>query len=265
VFGRKPAPVQAAWLGYFNTTGVGAIDYVLMDEATVPPGAEQWFSEQVVRLPAGRFCYTPPDFAPPVAPTPAATRGHVSFGSFNNLSKVTPAVIALWSRVLAAVPGSRLVLKWKSLADAAECERLRQAFAAHGVDPGRLDLRGRSPHPEMLAEYGDVDIALDPFPFCGGLTSCEALWMGVPVVTLPGTRPVSRQTLSMLTQLDLTDLAARDEDDYVAIAVRLAADGARRAALRADLRDRFAASPLGDGPRFARALEAALRDLWRLG
>ncbi|MBV8749327.1 MAG: hypothetical protein JO103_06410, partial [Candidatus Eremiobacteraeota bacterium] len=263
VFGRKPAPVQVAWLGYFNTTGVAAIDYVLMDAATVPPGAEQWFSERVVRLPDGRFCYAPPDFAPPVAPLPAASRGQVAFGSFNNLSKVTPEVIALWSRVLGAVPGSRLVLKWKSLADAAECARLRQAFAAHGIDPGRLDLRGRSPHAEMLAEYGDVDIALDPFPFCGGLTSCEALWMGVPIFTLPGSRAVSRQTLGFLAQIGLAELSAETPERYVEIAAGLAGDLDRLATLRGGLRDRMASSPLCDGARFARGLEAAYRAMWR--
>ncbi|MBV9408005.1 MAG: tetratricopeptide repeat protein, partial [Candidatus Eremiobacteraeota bacterium] len=263
VFGRKPAPVQVAWLGYFNTTGVAAIDYVLMDAATVPPGAEQWFSERVVRLPDGRFCYAPPDFAPPVAPLPAASRGQVAFGSFNNLSKVTPEVIALWSGVLGAVPGSRLVLKWKSLADAAECARLRQAFAAHGIDPGRLDLRGRSPHAEMLAEYGDVDIALDPFPFCGGLTSCEALWMGVPIFTLPGSRAVSRQTLGFLAQIGLAELSAETPERYVEIAAGLAGDLDRLATLRGGLRDRMASSPLCDGARFARGLEAAYRAMWR--
>jgi len=153
-------------------------------------------------------------------------------------------VIALWSRVLGAVPGSRLVLKWKSLADAAECARLRQAFAAHAIDPERLDLRGRSPHAAMLAEYGDVDIALDPFPFCGGLTSCEALWMGVPIVTLPGSRAVSRQTLGFLSPIGLAELSAETAERYVAIAAGLAGDRDRLAALRAGLRDRMAASPL---------------------
>jgi predicted O-linked N-acetylglucosamine transferase (SPINDLY family) len=263
VFGRKPAPVQVAWLGYFNTTGVGAIDYVLMDDATVPPGAERWFTEQVVRLPEGRFCYAPPDYAPDVAALPAATRGHITFGSFNNMSKVTADVIALWSAVLAAVPDARLLLKWKSLADAAEGARVRQAFGAHGIAPERLELRGPTPHAQMLAEYADVDIGLDPFPFCGGLTSCEALWMGVPIITLPGTRPVSRQTLGFLTQLGLPELAADSPERYVAIAAELAGDRDRLAALRAGLRARMAASSLCDGPCFTRGLEAAYRAMWR--
>ena len=263
VFGRKPAPVQVAWLGYFNTTGVSAIDYVLMDAATVPEGAERWFSETVVRLPEGRFCYAPPDYAPAVASLPARSTGRVTFGSFNNMSKVTPTVIALWAAVLRAVPDSRLMLKWKSLADAAECARLREAFGAHGIAPERLELRGRTPHVAMLAEYGEVDIGLDPFPFCGGLTSCEALWMGVPIVTLPGSRAVSRQTLAFLTQLDLAELAAPTPERYVALAAELAGDLDRLTDLRAGLRPRMAASSLCDGARFTRGLEAAYRTMWR--
>jgi protein O-GlcNAc transferase len=263
VFARKPAPVQVAWLGYFNTTGLDAIEYVLMDAATVPDGAERWFTETVVRLPEGRFCYAPPDYAPAVAPLPARERGQVTFGSFNNISKVTPSVIELWAAVLRAVPDSRLILKWRSLADAAECARLRQAFGAHAVAPERLELRGGTPHVAMLGEYGEVDIGLDPFPFCGGLTSCEALWMGVPIVTLPGTRPVSRQTFGFLSQLGLGELAAPSAERYVAIAAELAGDLDRLAALRAGLRARMAASSLCDGPRFARGLEAAYRAMWR--
>ncbi len=188
-FGYKPAPVQASWIGYFTTTGVSTIDYALMDAGSVPPDAERWFTEEVVRLPGCRFCYTPPDYAPAVAPPPMLTRGHVTFGSINNLTKITDEVIALWSAVVRAVPDSRLIMKWKSLADEAERQRFIRAFAAHGVDPARLELRPGSPHRESLAQYGDFDIALDPFPFCGGMTSCEALWMGVPIVTLAGLRP----------------------------------------------------------------------------
>jgi predicted O-linked N-acetylglucosamine transferase (SPINDLY family) len=187
----------------------------------------------------------------------------VTFGSFNNISKVTPSVIALWAAVLRAVPESRLILKWRSLADAAECTRLRLAFGAHAIVPERLELRGRTPHEAMLGEYGDVDIALDPFPFCGGLTSCEALWMGVPIVTLPGTRPVSRQTLGFLSQLGLSELAAPNAQSYVELAAELAGDLDRLAAMRAGLRARMAGSSLCDGVRFARGLEAAYRTMWR--
>ena len=259
-FARKPAPVQASWIGYPGTTGMSAMDYLIMDPVTVPPGAEDGCSEALVRLPHGRFCYAPPQFAPAVAERP---QGPVVFGSFNHLAKLSPQVVQLWAKVLTAVPQSRLVLKWKSLGEPSARERLTKAFAAEGIGADRLELRGSSPHAEMLGEYGDIDIALDPFPYSGGMTSAEALWMGVPVVALPQERIASRQTLAFLTELGLTDLAASSEDDYVRIAAELAGDPARRAELRKTLRPRMAASPLTDGARFTPGLEAAYREMWR--
>ncbi len=263
VFAHRPAPVQITWLGHGHTTGLDAIDAALMDEDTAPPGAERWFSEAVIRLPGGRLCYAPPDYAPPVGPPPCLSRGRVTFGSFNNLAKVSPAVLRVWAGVLAATPGATLRLHWKSLADQSERTRLRAAFAAVGGCEDRLELGGAMPHPELLAAYGDIDIALDSFPFGGGLTSCEALWMGVPVVTWPGSRPLSRQTLGFLSALGLAgELAADSAEAYVALAAGLAAAPDRLAALRAELRPRMAASALCDGPRMARALEAAYRAVW---
>jgi protein O-GlcNAc transferase len=263
VFARKPAPLQASWLGYPGTTGLSSIDYLLMDAAAVPPGAERWCSEAVVRLPHGRFCYAPPVYAPAVADAVTLNDAPLTFGSFNNRAKIGPDVVALWVAVLEAVPGSRLTLKWRSLADPTTRDRLSGAFAAAGLAPERLELRGSSPHARMLAEYGEIDIALDPFPFSGGLTSCEALWMGVPVVTLPGERPASRQTLGFLEAIGLGELAARSEADYVRIAAALAADTDRRSRLRRTLRPRMTASSLCDGRLFTSALEAALRQIWR--
>jgi protein O-GlcNAc transferase len=263
LFTHRAAPIQASWLGYPGTTGLASIDYLVMDEAAVPPGSEHWCSEAVVRLPFGRFCYAPPDYAPKVAPPPSASRSYTTFGSFNNLNKVGSEVVKLWAAVLAAAPRSRLLLKWKTLADPSTRQRFLDAFAAHEIGPERLELRGASPHPRMLAEYGDIDIALDPFPFCGGLTSCEALWMGVPVVTLPSERPASRQTLGFLTTLGLKELAASSETDYVRIAAELAADPARLTELRQSLRPAMAASPLTDGRQFTPTLEAAFRTMWR--
>ncbi len=263
LFGLRPAPVQASWLGYPGTTGLAAFDYLVMDADTVPERAERWCSEAVVRLPHGRFCYAPPDYAPdPVGPASKQARP-VTFGSFNNIAKIGPDVVRLWARVLEAVPGSRLILKWKSLTERTIRQDLRTAFEAAGVDRKRIDLRGATPHPQMLAEYREVDVALDPFPFCGGLTSAEALWMGVPVVTLPGDRPASRQTLGFLNTIGLGGLAASSEDDYVRIAVALAGDPKRRAELRADLPARMAASPLCDGAQFTPGLETAYRQMWR--
>jgi protein O-GlcNAc transferase len=262
VFALEPAPVQASWIGYPCTTGLPAIGYALMDEATVPAGAERWFVERVVRLPETRFCYAPPEYAPPPGPPPIVERGRATFGSFNNLCKVTPEVVRLWARVLGAVPGARLVLKWTTLAGPETCARYRRWFAAEGLDPARVELRAASPHPQMLAEYGDIDIALDPFPYSGGLTSLEALWQGVPIVTLPGRRPVARQTLGFLQNLGRAEWVARDPDDYVRISVDLASGPRALAAMRRTQRARMAASPLCDAPRFARNFEAALRALW---
>jgi len=260
MFARRPAPVQASWLGYPSTTGLSAIDYLIMDAVTVPAGSEDWCSETLVRLPHGRFCYAPPLDAPPVALRP---EGPVTFGSFNHLAKVGPEVLSLWARVLAEVPDSRLVLKWKSLGEPSVRERLLAAFAALGVGADRLDLRGASHHVDLLAEYGDIDIALDTFPYSGGITSAEALWMCVPVVTWPQDRIAARQTFAFLTELGLTELAAASEDDYVRIAADLAADPVRRAELRRTLRPRMAASPLTDGARFTPTLETAYRQMWR--
>jgi len=261
-FARKPAPVQVTWLGYFDTTALDTMDSAIWDEVTLPPAAERWFTEKIVRMPDSRFCYRPPDYAPPVAALPAAARGHVTFGCFNNLSKITPEVVALWARVLQSVPQARLLLKWASFADSSVRERYLTLFSAHGIGADRVELRGASPHQQMLGEYGDVDIALDPFPYSGGLTSCEALWMGVPLVTLAGRRPVSRQTLGYLTLVNLAELAATTPEQYVQIAADLARDLDRLAALRAGLRDTMAASPLCDGPRFARNLEQRYRAMW---
>jgi protein O-GlcNAc transferase len=262
LFARRPAPVQASWLGYPGTTGMSAIDYLVMDACALPPGAD-WVVESVVRLPHGRFCYSPPPYTPQVAPASARPDGEVVFGSFNNLGKIGPDVVRLWARVLDAVPGSRLLLKWRTFDQPKVRERLSEAFAAAGVGPERLELRRDSPHAKMFGEYADMDIALDPFPFCGGLTSSEALWMGVPVVTLPLDRIASRQTLAFLHGLGLDDLAARSQDDYLRIAVALAADPGRRAELRQSLRPRMAAAPMNDPKAVARALDAAYRQMWR--
>jgi protein O-GlcNAc transferase len=259
LFARRPAPVQASWLGYWGTTGLAAMDYVLSDEITVRRGEEAYFTERVLRLPVSRFCYDPPNYAPP----PSRRGGTLTFGSFNNLAKVGPEAVALWAAVLRAVPDAKLLLKWKSLADQRLRDRLTADFGTAGVDADRLILRAASPHAEMLAEYGDVDIALDPFPFSGGLTSCEALWMGVPVVTLPGTAAPSRQTLGFLAALGLTGWAATDAADYVRIAAGLAADRAGLESIRATLRTRMAASRLCDGAVFTRDLENAFRTMWR--
>lgn len=262
-FAYRPAPVMVSWLGYFATTGLDCIDAVILDEWHAPPGTEAQFVEPIIRLPGGRFCYQPVPFAPEVAPLPAPQRGFVTFGCFNNTAKLNDGVFDLWARVLLAVPDSRLVLKWRTFNDEALRQKVTQAFVDRGIAAERLELRGPSFHAEMLKEYGDIDIALDPFPFTGGLTSCEALWMGVPVVTWPQSRVVSRQTFAFLSAIGLPQLAAQSADDYVAIARDLAADLPALQTLRAGLRERMLASPLMDVQGFARRFEDALIGLYQ--
>jgi protein O-GlcNAc transferase len=225
-------------------------------------GDESLMLEQVVRLPGIRFCYAPPSYADDVTPPPSTTGKAVTFASFNNTGKLNDQVIALWSRVLAAAPDSRLLLKWRSLSDAPLQAAIRERFTGHKIDGARIDFAGYSPHIDTLRQYAEVDIALDPFPFCGGLTSCEALWMGVPVVTLPGTRPLSRQTHAVLQVIEHGDWSARSADEYVGIAVRLAANPGELAAIRHMLRPQMQASPLCDAATFARGLERAYREMW---
>jgi predicted O-linked N-acetylglucosamine transferase (SPINDLY family) len=263
-FARRPAPVQASWLGYIDTTGLAAVDYVVTDAHETPRGDERWFVEEVVRLPHGSMCYTPPPWTPQPAPQPPFERnGYVTFGCFNHLGKLNGKVLALWGRVLASVPDARLLLKGKPLGDPVIAEAMRRRCAEAGIDLARLELRPFSPHVAMLEEYGDMDVALDPFPYSGGLTSCEALYMGVPVLTRGGDRLVARQTVSFLHNIEATELIVADDDDLIARAVALAGDPARLAAYRRQLRPRMAASPLCDAPLFTRGLEAAFRAMWR--
>lgn len=263
VFAHRPAPVQVSWLGYFATTGLACMDAVLLDDWHAPPGTETQFVEPIIRLPAGRFCYQPVQWAPAaVPPLPSSRTGHITFGCFNNTTKFNEGVFDVWAKVLATVPDSRLLLKWRTLADEPLCAAIRNAFAQRGIDPQRLDLRPASFHVDMLKEYADIDIALDPFPFTGGLTSCEALWMGVPVVTWPQSRVVSRQTFAFLSAIGLPELAARDADDYVRIAASLATGRDRLAGLKSGMRARMLASPLMDVAGFTRRLEQCLIDLY---
>ena len=263
VLARKPAPLQVAWLGYPGTTGLPAMDYLLADACEIPAGREADYSELILRMPHGYLCYAPPDDAPPVAEPPLAAAGCVTFGSFNNLAKINEPVIEAWSAILRRVPGSRLLLKFQGLQHPELADRYRRLFAAHGIEPARLVLEGHAPHAELLARYGAVDVALDPFPYSGGLTTCEALWMGVPVITLPGDTFAGRHSLSHLSSVGLTETVAADRQAYVELAVRLAGDVARLAQLRRRLRPQMAASPLCDGPRFAAALAAQLLAAWQ--
>jgi predicted O-linked N-acetylglucosamine transferase (SPINDLY family) len=262
-FAMKPAPVQATWIGYFHSTGLDSIDYFITDPHTSPRGCGQLFSETPVWLPHSRFCYSPPDYAPEVSPPPMLTGRPITFGSFNRVEKLVDPVLAAWVAILEAIPGSRLLLKAGTLESNFIRDDLRRRFAALGLDDRRLDLRGPSSHPEMLAQYAEVDVALDPFPFNGGMTTLEALWMGVPVVTIAGQGVVSRQTQSALANIGLADqLAFADPEAYIQGAVALAGNQERLVALRQALRPRMAASPLRQPEQFTRDLEALYRRMW---
>ncbi|CAO3422206.1 O-linked N-acetylglucosamine transferase, SPINDLY family protein [Azospirillum doebereinerae] len=263
VFATRAAPVQVTWAGYVGTTGLPAMDYLISDRRQSPEGADGWAIEGIVRMPDSYVPWGPPDDAPPVAPLPMLTRGTPTFGSLNALPKLNPAVAALWTRVLDAVPGSRLLLRTPGLDDAAQRVRTLDLFARAGADPARLDLLGGAPHREFLGGYGAIDVALDPFPYSGGLTTLEALWMGVPVVTLGGERFCSRHAATHLASAGLSGLAVEGEDAYVAMAAALVSDPEALAGLRGLLRDRLRASPALDGLRFTRALEAAFGAMWQ--
>ena len=265
VFARRPAPVQLTWLGYPNTTGLEAIGYRLTDAISDPPDkTDAFYSERLVRLPEVFSCYRPPDQAPLVNELPALGKGNTTFCSFNHFAKINPVVLDLWARLLVRLPGSRLLLKARSLADAETAAGVREAFARHGVAADRLDLRSEELSVAThLGLYHGVDIALDPFPYNGTTTTCEALWMGVPVVTLAGETHVSRVSASLLTHLDRPEWIASSENEYIEKCAALSADLPRLAELRASQRDRMRCSPLCDKVRFVAHLEDAYLEMWR--
>jgi len=257
---RRAAPVQVCWLDYFCTTGLAAIDWYYSDAGLSPDGGPQRYSERLLRLPAGRLCYLPPADAPPVA---VRASRPLRLGSFNRLSKLNDEVAAAWSRILAALPGSVLRLKAHGLDDPQTRAWVHaRRFAPHGIGPERLEFEGHGSHAEAMAAWNAIDVALDPFPFSGCATTCDALWMGVPVVTRTGDTLLSRQSAALLGQAGLPELVAQDWDDYVRRAVELGRDAPRRAQLQAGLRERARAG-FADAPRFARAFEDAIESCWR--
>jgi protein O-GlcNAc transferase len=257
--------VQMSWLGYPCTTGLRAIGYRITDAIADPAGAtDQHHSETLVRLPRTFLCYRPPEEAPPPGPLPSLAGNPFTFGSFNNLPKVNDGVIDVWAEILRRVPGSRLLLKSHALTCHESAGRVGQAFAERGIDGGRLELVGWCRDlAEHLQLYGRIDLALDPFPYNGTTTTCEALWMGVPVLTLAGNRHAARVGASLLAQVGLERLITATREGYVARAVALAAARDELAKIREMLRGRMAASPLCDAAAFARDMEAAYRTVWR--
>lgn len=260
-FAARCAPVQVSWLGYEGPTRLPNMDAVFTDPHVAPPGIDDCYSERVVRLPFDFACYVAPDYAPAVAPTPALRNGHVTFGCFNKLAKLGPATLAAWSDLLHRVPDAKLLIKWRHATHGFARERILSEFARRDVAADRVIFRDASPHEAMLAEYADVDIALDPMPFSGGATTCDALWMGVPVVTLRGTRFASNHTTAHLHSAGLPELVAHDTDAYVDIAAGLAADIPALDRLRRGMRDQLRVSPLCSPALFMRAAERHFQTL----
>jgi predicted O-linked N-acetylglucosamine transferase (SPINDLY family) len=259
-FARKPAPVQVTYLAYCSTTGVDAIDYRLTDRFLDPSGTDlSVYTEQSIHLPNCYWCYPAPALAPELLPSSTRLPGPPTFGCLNNFAKVTDATLRIWTRLLQAEPEARLLIYARA---ERHRDRLRQAFEQAGLSTQRLTFSGWQPFDRYLESYRQVDVALDPFPYTGGTTTCDALWMGVPVVTLAGQTAVSRGGATLLSNVGLQALIARDESQYVDIATSLLRDTARLDAMRRKLRAELEASPIMDAIRFARDLEAAFRGMW---
>uniref|UniRef100_A0A0V0IZP6 Probable UDP-N-acetylglucosamine--peptide N-acetylglucosaminyltransferase SPINDLY n=1 Tax=Solanum chacoense TaxID=4108 RepID=A0A0V0IZP6_SOLCH len=260
----RPAPVQVTWIGYPNTTGLPTIDYRITDAMADPPNAKQKHVEELVRLPNSFLCYTPSPEAGPVCPAPALSNGFVTFGSFNNLAKITPKVLQVWARILSAVPHSRLIVKCKPFC----CDSVRQRFLSIleqlGLEPQRVDLLPLIllNHDHMQA-YSLMDISLDTFPYAGTTTTCESLYMGVPCVTMGGSVHAHNVGVSLLKTVGLENLVARNEDEYVESAIQLASDVTSLSNLRMSLRELMSKSPLCDGAKFTRNIESIYRSMWR--
>jgi len=263
LFARKPAPIQVSWIGYLTTTGLCTIDYKIVDSYTNPEGmTEQFHTEELIRLPETFLCYLPDKDSPKVENLPALLAGHITFGSFNNFTKVTPEVFTLWSKVLNELPDSRLIMKGKSFFDKTTCQYAINMFIERGVAPERITLLSSDPSPKHLASYNQVDIGLDTFPFNGAATTCEALWMGVPVITLAGTAYHSRTGVSLLSNIGLPELVAKTQDEYIEIAIHLATDIGKLQYFRKNLRNIMAQLPLCDIKRFIINLEKCYRQMW---
>jgi predicted O-linked N-acetylglucosamine transferase (SPINDLY family) len=250
-------------LDYFDTTGIEAIDYYVSDSFSTPAGGRQKFSEKLIILDQPRLVYEPPAYAPPVS-VRNPNDDEIVFGSFNRHQKIIPEVVATWSGVLREVPNSRLLLKNTAFAHAEIQAIFLQRFAGHGIDPARISFRGASPHEQALAEYGDMDIALDTFPYNGGLTTLEALWMGTPVIAMEGERIISRQSAGMMRCLGLPEFVAKSAAEFAAIGKYWSLHRTQLNSLRQTLRERMTASPLTDAAKYTRDLEGHLEEAWEL-
>jgi protein O-GlcNAc transferase len=264
LFARKPAPLQASWLGYPNTTGLATVDCRLVDEYTDPQGlTDPFYTEKLMRMPSNFLSYLPDKESPAVGALPALKSGHITFGSFNYFPKVSPGAATLWAEILRSLPGSRLVMKSRNFADRTACRYALELFSGKGIDADRIELMSiKLSFEEHLDTYNRIDIGLDTFPYNGTTTTCEAIWMGVPVICLSGSTHASRVGLSLLTNLGLHELVATTSDGYVSIATALARDVEKLQEMRKSLRHRMAHSPLTDAKRFCANLETCYRNMW---
>jgi predicted O-linked N-acetylglucosamine transferase (SPINDLY family) len=260
---RRPAPIQLCGGGHIGTTGVDGVHYLVSDQFHTPAGSDVFYSENLLRLPDGYVCYGPPDFAPAVTGLPARDRGYVTFGCYNNIWKITTQVVKLWAEILKTLPGSRIRLQTDALAEDITRNRIHALFESHGVPRSHVELEGPVGHAVLLRNYGLIDIALDPFPYSGGLTTCEALWMGVPVITLSGETFTGRHSTSHLSNVGLKEFITETKEEYVSVCANLARDLNYLETIRGTLRSRMAKSPLCDSAGYTRNLEVAMRNVWR--
>jgi protein O-GlcNAc transferase len=264
LFARRPAPVQASWLGYPNTTGLSTVDYRLVDEYTDPQGlTDPFYTEKLMRLPGSFLCYLPDKEGHAIGALPALKSGHITFGSFNYFPKVSPEAVTLWAAILKSLPGSRLILKSRNFADRTACRYALELFSGKGIAAARIELMSiKLSFAEHLDTYNRIDISLDTFPYNGTTTTCESIWMGVPVIALSGNTHASRVGLSLLTNLGLKELVAGTFEEYISIATALAGDLDGLQELRKSLRDRMTHSSLTDAKRFGINLETCYREMW---
>lgn len=263
VFASRIAPVQVKWVGgLFDTSGIKEMDWLLGDNVQTPPEHDKWYTEKIYRMPHDYICYDPPENVPDVGALPALKNGYITFGNLNHVAKSNDTSIRLWSKVLKAVPDSKMLLRTKGMEAEAVEKRVRDTFLSFGIEADRLIIEGGASHFEFMDTYNRIDVALDPYPYSGGLTTCEALWMGVPVITLPGDTFASRHAATHLVHAGLPDWLAEDEDGYVQMAVDRARDTERLAVLRTGLRDQVQGSTLVDGKLFATDFKAAIKEMW---
>jgi protein O-GlcNAc transferase len=264
LFARKPAPVQVTWIGYPATTGISTIDYKIVDEYTDPPGmTEMSYTEKLIRLQESFLCYIPDKKSPEINIPPFLTSGHITFGSFNNFAKVSPEILSLWIDILHALPDAHLMMKARSFSDKMTRDYVRDIFIKERINTERIELMSWEPSlSEHLRKYNEIDIGLDTFPYNGTTTTCEAMWMGVPVITFAGNTHASRVGKSLLSNVGLSELVAKTTDEFISIAIGLAEDSKRLQSLRENLREMMIHSSLCDAERFTKNLEMCYHQIW---